>query len=116
MANKITAIADNLIGVESPDDLMLEILEALPETESTPEAGNYYTFVYKPKTPGVRYDEFPLVAVTDIFQWGFRGLNFHWGNVRQYTWEEVIGQLYEVDSEELNDLDAIPFQNFRLNS
>ena len=116
MANKIAAIADNLIGVESPDDLMLEILEALPETESTPEAGNYYTFVYKPKTPGVRYDEFPLVAVTDIFQWGFRGLNFHWGNVRQYTWQEVVGDLHIVNSEEVDSLRSIPYGKIRLNS
>ena len=63
--DRIAEIADNLIGIESPDDLMLEILEALPQTETIPEAGNYYTFVYQPKTPGIRYDEFPLVAVTD---------------------------------------------------
>ena len=79
--DRIAEISDNLIGVESPDDLMLEILEALPEAEGAPEAGNYYTFVYQPKTPGIRYDEFPLVAVTDVFNWGFKGLNFHWGNV-----------------------------------
>ena len=64
--DRIADIADNLIGIESPDDLMVEIIEALPETETVPEAGNYYTFVYQPKTPNVRYDEFPLVAVTDV--------------------------------------------------
>ena len=68
--DRIAEIADNLIGIESPDDLMLEILEALPQTETIPEAGNYYTFVYQPKTPNVRYDEFPLVAVTNVFGWG----------------------------------------------
>jgi len=94
---------------------MVEIIEALPETETIPEAGNYYTFVYQPKTPNVRYDEFPLVAVTDVFNWGFKGLNFHWGNVRQYTWQEVIGNLHIVNSNEVESLRTIPFAKFRIN-
>ena len=113
--DRIADIADNLIGIESPDDLMVEIIEALPETETVPEAGNYYTFVYQPKTPNVRYDEFPLVAVTDVFNWGFKGLNFHWGNVRQYTWQEVIGNLHIVNSNEVASLRTIPFAKFRIN-
>ncbi len=114
--DRIAEISDNLIGVESPDDLMVEILEALSETETAPEAGNYYTFVYQPKTPGIRYDEFPLVAVTDVFNWGFKGLNFHWGNVRQYTWQEMIGDLHIVSSEEIESLRSIPYGKIRLNS
>ena len=113
--DRIAEIADILIGIEYPDDLMLEILEALPQTETIPEAGNYYTFVYQPKTPNVRYDEFPLGAVTDVFGWGFKGLNFHWGNVRQYTWQEVIGNLHIVNSNEVESLRTIPFAKFRIN-
>jgi len=114
--DRISEISNNLIGLESPDDLMVEILEALSETETIPEAGNYYTFVYQPKTPGIRYDEFPLVAVTDVFNWGFKGLNFHWGNVRQYTWQEMIGDLHIVSSEEIESLRSIPYGKIRLNS
>ena len=114
--DRIAEIADNLIGIESPDDLMLEILEALPQTETIPETGNYYTFVYQPKTPNVRYDEFPLVAVTDVFNWGFKGLNFHWGEMRQYTFAEIVGGLYQVDEMELRDLRTIPFGRIVLNS
>tara|TARA_X000000368_G_C22790856_1_gene605878 strand:- start:346 stop:693 length:348 start_codon:yes stop_codon:yes gene_type:complete len=114
--DRIVKISDNLIGIESPDDLMLEILEALSETETVPEAGNYYTFVYQPKTPGIKYDEFPLVAVTDVFSWGFKGLNFHWGNVRQYTWQEMIGNLHIVNSEEMESLRSIPYGKIRLNN
>tara|TARA_R100000742_G_C4248288_1_gene66900 strand:- start:241 stop:588 length:348 start_codon:yes stop_codon:yes gene_type:complete len=114
--NRITEIKDNLIGGESPDDMMLEILEVLTETELVPEPGKYYTFVYQPKTPNIEYDEFPLVAVTNIFQWGFRGLNFHWGQIRQYTWEEVIGQLHIVTNEEIQSLRGIPYQKMRLNN
>ena len=114
--DRISEISNNLIGLESPDDLMVEILEALSETETIPEAGNYYTFVYQPKTPGIRYDEFPLVAVTDVFNWGFKGLNFHWGNVRQYTWQEMVGNLHIVSSEEIESLRSIPYGKIRLNS
>ena len=114
--DRIAEIADNLIGIESPDDLMLEILEALPQTETIPEAGNYYTFVYQPKTPNIQYDEFPLVAVTDVFNWGFKGLNYHWGEMRQYTFPEVVGGLYKVDEMELRDLRTLPFVKIILNS
>ena len=114
--DRIAEISDNLIGVESPDDLMVEILEALSETEGVPETGKYYTFVYQPKTPGIQYDEFPLVAVTDVFSWGFKGLNFHWGNVRQYTWQEMIGNLHIVNSEEMESLRSIPYGKIRLNN
>ena len=114
--NRITEIKDYLIGGDSPDDMMLEILEVLTETELVPEPGKYYTFVYQPKTPNIEYDEFPLVAVTSIFQWGFRGLNFHWGQIRQYTWEEVIGQLHIVTNEEIQSLRGIPYQKMRLNN
>ena len=48
------------------DDLAQEILGVLTEGSNVPEAGNFYVFVYKPKTPGIAYDEHPLVAVTDV--------------------------------------------------
>ena len=114
--DRISSIKQNMLGIESPDDLMLEILEALSESGNIPEAGNYYTFVYQPKTPGIQYDEFPLVAVTDVFSWGFKGLNFHWGNVRQYTWQEMVGNLHLVTSEEIESLRSIPYAKIRLNS
>ena len=113
--SRISPVLNELIGIEDPDALMVEILDVLSETEATPSVGNYYTFVYQPKTPNVQYDEFPLVAVTDVFNWGFKGLNFHWGNVRQYTWQEVIGNLHIVNSNEVESLRTIPFAKFRIN-
>ena len=115
--NRIRGVVDNLMGTEDPDDLMIEMMEALNDTVTpVPDVGKYYTFVYNPKTNNIEYDAHPLVAVTDIFRWGFRGINFHWGNYRQYTWNEVIGQLYEVYPEELADAREIPFAKRRLNS
>ena len=116
-SNRIRGVIDNLIGTEDSDDLMLELMDALnANVTPTPDIGKYYIFVYQPKTPNIRYDAHPLVAVTDLFKWGFRGMNYHWGEVRQYTWNEVVGQLYEVYPEELADARELPFGKIRLNS
>lgn len=115
--NRIREISDDMVGLKNPDDFMVAILEAVKDTYTpVPEPGKVYVFIYKPKTPNIRYDENPFVAVTDIFSWGFRGLNFHWGETRQYTWNEVSGNMYEIYSSEVKDLQQIPFQNFKLNS
>ena len=112
--SRLRSLATSITGQEDPDDLMLEIMQALNTTVTPiPDVGEFYVFVYNPKTPEIKYDQNPFVAVTDIFTWGFRGLNFHWGKQRQYTWEEIAGGLYQVYNEELNDLDAIPFQRYR---
>ena len=110
--NRIEAIKDKLTSSDS-EDLMLEIMGALNNTvEALPSVGKYYTFVYNAQTAGKQYDQHPLVAVTDIFSWGFRGINFHWQSSRNYTWNELAGQLYMVKSIELDDLLAIPYAKF----
>ena len=114
--NRVRSVIDNVIGNEDPDDLMLEIMSVLQESGRVPRAGKYYTFVYNPKTPNISYDQNPLVAVTEVYKWGFKAINFHWGELRQYTWSEVAGQLYEVYPDELADLREVPFANIRLNS
>ena len=110
--NRIEAIKDKLTSSDS-EDLMLEIMGALNNTvEAIPSVGKYYTFVYNAQTAGKQYDQHPLVAVTDIFSWGFRGINFHWQSSRNYTWNELAGQLYMVKSIELDDLLSIPYAKF----
>lgn len=100
-------------GTNDQEEMMLEIMELLNDTVTpVPDVGTLCTFVYNAKTPGVTYDQHPLVAVTDLFQWGFRGLNFHWQEYRQYTWEELAGQVYIVQREELDDLLSIPYAKF----
>jgi hypothetical protein len=114
--NRVRAVLNGITGKESGDDLMLELLEVVSESGKIPQVGKFYIFVYNAKTPNIRYDQNPLVAVTDVFNWGFRGLNMHWGETRQYTWNEVVGSLYEVFASEIKDLQAIPFANFRINN
>ena len=112
--NRIRPITNRLIGNENPDDLMQKILKVLTITESIPSVGKYYTFIYFPQTPNIRYDNPPLVAVTNIFKWGFRGINFHWREVRQYTWDEVSGELHLVYPNEIKDLQSIPYQKIQI--
>ena len=112
-ANRIEPIKQDLLSTNDPEDLMLMIMEALKGTVSPiPEVGKFYTFVYNAKTPRIQYDQHPLIACTDLQQWGFKGLNFHWRQSRNYTWEELAGQLYIVQYDELDDLLAIPYAKF----
>ena len=99
-----------------PEEMMMEIMEVLNDTVTPiPEVGQFYTFVYNAKTPNITYDQHPLIACTDLQSWGFKGLNFHWRQSRNYTWEELAGQLYIVQNNELDDLLAIPYAKFILN-
>ena len=112
-SNRIEAIKDELETTNDPEDRMLMIMDALKDTVSPiPEVGKFYTFVYNAKTPRIQYDQHPLIACTDLQQWGFKGLNFHWRQSRNYTWEELAGQLYIVQYDELDDLLAIPYAKF----
>jgi hypothetical protein len=56
-----------------------------------------------------------LVAVTELFQWGFRGINFHLRDYRQYTWEELGTQVYIVQRDELDDLLSLNYEKIVLN-
>ena len=99
-----------------PEEMMMEIMEVLNDTVTPiPEVGQFYTFVYNAKSPNITYDQHPLIACTDLQSWGFKGLNFHWRQSRNYTWEELAGQLYIIQNNELDDLLAIPYGKFILN-
>ena len=115
--NRVRSVVDNLIGTEEADDIMIELIDTLQTTAtSTPNVGKYYVFVYNAKTPNIQFDSNPLVAVTDVFEWGFRGINLHIGQYRNYTNNELVGQLYEVNADELSDVRELPFGNIMLNN
>jgi hypothetical protein len=115
--NRVSGLLENLIGTEDPDDMMLEIIGRLGDTVTpVPDLGEYYTFLYKAKTPNITYDTNPLVAVTEYHPTGFKGFNFHWNRMRNYTFMEVVGQLYYVNPVEIDELRTIPYQRFVLNN
>ena len=97
------------------EEIMLIIMELFTIEEILPEVGKFYTFIYNPKTPNITYDQHPLIACVDLFKWGFRGLNFHWQQYRNYTWAEVAGKLHLVEFQELDELLALQYGKFLLN-
>lgn len=114
-SKRVNALKEKLAtyGYTNADDIMMTIIEVFREGEFVPDVGKYYTFIYSAKTKGVRYDEFPLVAVTNIERWGFKGINFHWGESRNYTWFEVNSRLLEVKQNEIEYLRSLPYAKFR---
>ncbi len=112
--NRLTPIVEELNGMEDPDDMMLSIISVLDESGTVPQVGNYYTFIYKPKTPNITYDEHPLIACTEITEWGFKGINFHHGGeLRFYTFPEIVGQVHLVIGSEFEDIKHIPYARIK---
>lgn len=117
-SSRISQLKKVIRNMTNPDDIMLSIIEIFTHSEFIPDVGDYYTFVYLAKTPDIVYDQYPLIAVLDIFKWGFRGLNFHWEKVdpsqaiRNYTWQEVIGKMHHVEKNEISYLRSLPYAKF----
>ena len=103
------------VNTSDPEEIMLLIMEIFTIEEILPQVGKFYTFVYNPKTPDIDYDQHPLISCVCLFRWGFRGLNFHWQDYRNYTWEEVAGKLHLVEFQELDELLALQYGKFLLN-
>ena len=103
------------VNTSDPEEIMLLIMEIFTIEEILPQVGKFYTFVYNPKTPDIDYDQHPLIACVGLFRWGFRGLNFHWQDYRNNTWEEVACKLHLVEFQELDELLALQYGKFLLN-
>ena len=82
----------NAANTRDPEDLMLIIIDVFKEEVIYPEPGNFYTFIYNPKTPNIDYDQHPLIACTDLQKWGFRGMNFPGENI-----ETIPGKRLQVN-------------------
>ena len=108
-------------NLKDPEEIMLEIMDVFKETEIVPDVGNYYTYIFNAKTPNIRYDQHPLVAVLEVFNWGFRGINFHWQDInpsqciRNYTWAEIPGRLHTIYKDEIEFLKGINYAKFIIN-
>lgn len=109
-SSRVSQLKRKLDGSEDAELIMMSILEVFREVEYVPDVGNYYTFIYQGKTPNTDYDQHPLVAVTEVFQWGFRGINFHWDESRNYTWQEVAGALHRIYNNEISYLRSLDYR------
>ena len=110
--DRVGQLRQKIEGLVDPESIMLEILSVFQETEIIPDVGKYYTFIYIPKTKDLAFDNFPLIACIDIFKWGFRGVNFHWNDYRNYTWQEVAGFLHVIKEDEIENIKTIPYGYF----
>lgn len=109
--NRIRAISSEFTG--GPDYNMGMLLGFLTESEIVPEADKYYVFVYKAKTPNIQYDQHPVIMCSGVYKWGFTGFNVHWNESRQYSWAEVLSNLYELSEEEFQTVQDIPLAKFK---
>lgn len=109
---RVNELKRKVKGLVASDDIMFEILSVFRETEIIPDVGKYYTFIYTAKTNDIKFDQFPLIACVDVQRWGFKGLNFHWGSVKNYTWQEVEGFLHVIENNEIDYLRSLKYANF----
>lgn len=98
-------------ATDSPDELMAIIQKIFDDTEPYPRPGNIYTFVYTAITPGIFYDQHPLLIVESVNLSGFKGFNVHWSDHRNYLWENVTGVFHRVQKgEEFDYLHDVPYR------
>ena len=113
--NRIKPVKQEIQDLNDPEEKMHMIMDILSvDLELIPDVGDFYTFVYNARTPRLEYDQHPLIACTDVKQWGFRGFNYHWEDFRNYNWNEVAGQLYVVRPNELMDLRQISYAYYKI--
>mgnify|MGYP001162798789 CR=1 FL=1 len=114
--SRIDGLVNDILIQRTSEKMMEAILSLLTDTvAAVPQVGAYYTFGYQAKTPRMRYDGNPLIACTGVYEWGFSGLNYHWGDFRNYTFEELTTNPYLVYPSELGDLRSIPYQDLKIN-
>ena len=58
-------------NTDDVEDIMVVIMDIFKEEVLYPEPGNFYTFIYQPKTPDIEYDQQPLIACVGLFNWRF---------------------------------------------
>jgi len=103
---------EGIIFGQNPVRNMDLVLSNLSPSTIVPKANKYYTFIYKAKTRGIEYDMHPLILCGNVYRWGFNGDNYHMG-LRQYTWNEVLSNLYELSDEEFQLLQDVPLAKIK---
>jgi hypothetical protein len=111
-SSRVSLLKRKIKDMYNPDDIMLSIIEVFTHSEFIPDVGDYYTFIYLSKTPDITYDQYPLVAVTAVERWGFKGLNYHWNSFKNYTWQEVAGRMHLIEPNEIEYLKSLPYAKF----
>ena len=111
-SGRVSQLKRKIRDMYNPDDIMLSIIEVFTHSEFIPDVGNYYTFIYLAKSLDITYDQYPLVAVTSVERWGFKALNYHWNEFKNYTWQEVAGRMHLIEPNEIEYLRSLPYSKF----
>lgn len=112
-SNQLRGFKESLLGTESPEEMMDEIISRLSGSErNSIEPGHFYTYIYYAATPRIRYDRHPLIIAGGTLPKGFWGFNVHWKSYRQYNTEDgdrLVSGLYELSREEFSTLLSVPY-------
>jgi len=111
--SRLDILEERIQNLSDPEDIMLEITDVFKNEVLLPEVGNYYTFIYNPKTPDITYDQHPLIAVIGVEKWGIRAINYHWNDTRNYSWAEVAGKFHLVEDDEIMSMRNINYAKFK---
>ena len=112
--NRFIKFKESLLGIESPEELMDQILALASDTQRPlpPIPGKHYTYIYYAATPGILYDRHPLITADKLLSRGFLAYNHHWGKYRQYNTtdrDRLVSGLYELSPQEYETLKMIPY-------
>lgn len=109
--NRIRPILNDLIGTETSEEIMNELVAALSDSQvKIPQPGGIYLFQYYAMTPELLYDRYPVVGVRGVYEWGFAGMNFHIKDPRQYNYAQIASPIFQIKQEELNSLLVLPLE------
>lgn len=111
--SRLDILEERIQDLSDPEDIMLEITDVFKNEVLLPEVGNYYTFIYNPKTPDITYDQHPLIAVIGVEKWGIRAINYHWNDTRNYSWAEIAGKFHVVEDDEIMSMRNINYAKFK---
>ena len=128
--SRVEMLKQKIVGVTDPEEIMLEIINIFDDTEIIPDVGMFCTFIYNaktvrnrsnervvPSTNKVFYDQHPLIQVLGVYQWGFRGFNYHWRSageeIHNYTWNEVAGQLHVIRGYEMPYMRTVDYAELK---
>ena len=114
--NRITPLVKRQYGTEEADVVMDDLMYVLRDSQvRVPRPGKYYVFIYYAQKPNLLTDRYPVVAVTEIFEWGFNGINLHLEQPRRYNFSAVAGGLYELKTTEIDSVLALPLMDLKQN-
>ncbi len=87
------------------DVLFNRLTTVLKPIGRIPKIGDTYFFMYKSNKT---HDRYPLVTVYSLNNNCFIGYSHHWNRITQYSYSNIISDLYIVNDNELKNVMMFP--------